>query len=342
MGGIEEFIKANELLDADKCEEAAQIYLSLQKTSELAPFCYYRLAQISNMMGDPDTAYNLYNKAFAEKPDLAATLYGKAHPNRSYAFKGMKEERENINCPLCGKQGVPRWTYPLPEAAGYNSLFNPVRMWMYCADCNHMFARHFPEKLFLHNDNPRQANPSFFGYYSTVLNNIRQYAPGMTLFEVGIGASECLLAAREIGYECAGIDVIPRHVEDARSRYHLDAEVSDFIEYETDKKWDIIIMGDVLEHVSDPIQAMTKAADMLTENGALWVSTPNFESAFSYAVGHNDAMRRQQYHINYFSRDSFYLLLEKACLIPVEYHISQHYSGSMEVIAVKESRVGKA
>jgi len=36
----------------------------------------------------------------------------------------------------------------------------------------------------------------------------------MTLFEVGFGAGECLLAAREIGYECFGIDVIERHVED--------------------------------------------------------------------------------------------------------------------------------
>ncbi|WP_188399478.1 class I SAM-dependent methyltransferase [Sporomusa sp. GT1] len=340
MNIIEKFNRATALMNENKLEEAAEIFLSLNMT-ELAPFCYYRLAQISNMTGDPEVAYNLYYKAFTAKPDLAATLYGKEHSSFTYVFSGMKEEKEITDCPLCGRQGSPRWTYPLAEAGGYNPFFNPVRMWMYCADCNHMFARHFPEKLFLHNDSPRNANPGFFAYYSNVLHKIRQYAQGMTLFEVGIGAGECLLSAREIGYECFGIDVIPRHVDELRNKYGLDVATYDFVEYETDKKWDVIIMGDVLEHVSDPIQAIKKAADILTEDGALWVSTPNFESAFSQAVGHNDAMRRQQYHVNYFSRESFYMLLEKADLIPVDYHISQHYNGSMEVIAVKSSRIKK-
>ena len=325
-------------MNENKLDEAAKNFFSLEKT-ELAPLCYYRLAQISNMMGDPEVSYSLYYKAFTAKPDLAATLYGQNHSSFKYIFPGMKEEKEITDCPLCGRQGKPRWTYPLAEAAGYNPSFNPVRLWMYCADCNHMFARHFPEKLFLHNNSPRNANPVFFPYYSNILYKIRQYAPGMTLFEVGIGAGECLLSAREIGYECFGIDVISRHVEDICNKYSLDAETHDFVEYVTDKKWDVIIMGDVLEHVSDPIQAVKKAADILTEDGALWVSTPNFESAFSYAIGHNDAMRRQQYHVNYFSRDSLYALLEAAGLVPVDYQISQHYNGSMEVIAIKSSRI---
>jgi hypothetical protein len=97
-------------------------------------------------------------------------------------------------------------------------------------------------------------------------------------------------------------------------------------------------MGDVLEHVSDPDKALAKAESLLNDNGALWISTPSFESAFSLVVGHNDAMRRQQFHLNYFSRESFYMLLERNGLIPVDYHISGHYNGSMEVIAIKESR----
>ncbi|GHU45216.1 hypothetical protein FACS1894111_13390 [Clostridia bacterium] len=67
-------------------------------------------------------------------------------------------------------------------------------------------------------------------------------------------------------------------------------------------------------------------------------STPNFDSAFSIVKGHDDAMRRQQYHINYFSRKSFYKLLDRNGLKPVDYSISRHYSGSIEVIAVKKER----
>jgi len=161
----------------------------------------------------------------------------------------------------------------------------------------------------------------------------------MSLFEVGVGACECLLAAREIGYETFGIDVIERHVEDAKKRYGVNAQTADFNEFTADQTWDVIIMGDVIEHVSDPIQAMAKAESLMKDDGALWVSTPTFESAFSAVTGHGDAMRRQQYHINYFSRESFYALLERSGLAPVEYHISGHYNGSMEIIAVKKARL---
>jgi len=204
-----------------------------------------------------------------------------------------------------------------------------------------MFARSFPDRLFLHNNGPRTANPEFFAYYSEILSTIRRngYASGLTLFEVGVGACECLLAAREIGYEVFGIDVIGRHVEDAKSKYGLNAETADFIEFDSDRLWDVIIMGDVLEHVSDPGQALKKAGEMLSDDGALWISTPSFESAFSIIAGHDDAMRRQQFHLNYFSRESLYMLLEQNHLIPVDYHISSHYNGSMEVVAIKESRM---
>jgi hypothetical protein len=49
-------------------------------------------------------------------------------------------------------------------------------------------------------------------------------------------------------------------------------------------------------------------------------------------------MRKQQYHLNYFSRESLYTLLERNYLLPVDYQISSHFNGSMEVVAVKESR----
>jgi len=333
---FEKFREAEKMMNENRLDEALKLFLELEKHGEFAPFCWYFIARISNMIGEPETAYNLYYQALETMPGIAGNLLPKEHTSHGYKFGGMKKEKENTKCPLCGEEGHSRWCYPLMEAGGYNAFFNPIRMWMYCKPCNHMFARHFPEKLFIYNDGARNANPDFFSYYSNILSNIRRYAAGMTLFEVGVGACECLLAAREIGYDAFGIDVIKRHVEDAKNKYGLNAEVADFNEFVSDKKWDVIIMGDVLEHVSDPVQAVAKAESLLKDDGALWISTPNFESAFSAAVGHNDAMRRQQYHLNYFSRDSLYMLLSQNGLTPVDYQISGHYNGSMEVIAVKK------
>jgi SAM-dependent methyltransferase len=335
---IGEFNRAENLYKNGAYEPAAEVYLSIENVKGVAAICHYRLAQISNIAHDPVTAYNLYYKAFSGKSDIMRTICAPDHSSSGYVFGGKRKENRNSDCPLCGNHGEPYWCYPLSEAAGFNKFFNPVRMWLHCSDCNHLFAQDFPEKLFIHNDTPRTANPNVFSYYSDVLSNLRQYTGGMSLFEVGIGACECLLAAREIGYEAFGIDVIERHVTDARNKYGLSAETHDFVEYASDRSYDVIIMGDVLEHVSDPNRAIEKANELLHENGVLWISTPNFESAFSFVAGHNDPMRRQQYHLNYFSRDSLYKLLERSGLAPVEYRISAHYNGSMEVAAVKQSR----
>ena len=337
---LERFNAATKMVEEGRLEEALGVFFELEKDPDFAPFCYYRIAWISNIIGEPEEAYGLYYKAFTAMPNIMSRMLVQDHPSFNYIFHGKKEEKENSVCTLCGGESIPRWCYPLPEAGGYNEFFNPIRMWMYCGQCHHMFARNFPDKLFLHNTAPRNANPAYFAYYSNVLAGIRKsgFATDMSLFEIGIGACECMLAAREIGYETFGIDVIERHVEDAKSKYNLDAETIDFLEFESDRKWDTIIMGDVLEHVSNPDLALAKAESLLHDNGALWISTPTFESAFSSIAGHNDAMRKQQYHLNYFSRESLYALLERNYLIPVDYQISAHFNGSMEVTAVKESR----
>ncbi|MCL2628963.1 MAG: methyltransferase domain-containing protein [Oscillospiraceae bacterium] len=336
---VEKFNEATTLLNEGKLEEALELFLKLEQYTEISPFCNYCIAKISNMIGEPEAAYDLYYKAFTAMPNITSKMLGEGHTSFNYVFKGKKDEKVNTLCPICGEESKPHWCYPLVEAAWYNEFFNPVRMWMYCEHCNHMFAREFPEKLFLYNTGARSANPVYFSYYSNVLASIRRggFATGMSLFEVGVGACECLLAAREIGYETFGIDVIERHVEDAKNKYGLDALAVDFLEFEADRKWDVIIMGDVLEHVSDPDMALKKAYSLLSDNGAVWISTPTFESAFSCVVGHDDVMRRQQFHLNYFSRESLYILLERNNLVPVDYQISAHFNGSMEIIAVKDA-----
>ncbi|GHU45218.1 hypothetical protein FACS1894111_13400 [Clostridia bacterium] len=270
----------NLLFNQSKIEEAAELYLALSNSKELAHFCNYRLAKIANLLGDPETAYALYYKAFEYMPNLAMDLYTNILDSKDYVFNGLHKEKEVNHCPLCGKLGTPKWCYPLPEATGFNHAINPIRLWLYCDECHHVFARDYPEQVFDLNNNPRNADPAYFSYYSEVLSNLRQYTNGKTLFEVGIGASECLLAAREVGYDCFGIDVIERHVEDARRRYELNVETHDFVKFVSERKYDVIIMGDVLEHVSKPIEAIRKAAELLADDGALWgqlrISTVHF------------------------------------------------------------------
>ena len=97
-----------------------------------------------------------------------------------------------------------------------------------------------------------------------------------------------------------------------------------FLEYETSKKYDVIVMGDVLEHVSEPVRALEKAYDMLAPDGILWLSTPNYESAFT-----------RMNHFTYFSFNGLKPMLDKIGFDVRRYDISNRYSGSMELILQK-------
>lgn len=55
----------------------------------------------------------------------------------------------------------------------------------------------------------------------------------------------------------------------------VNIELGYFEDYETDQKFDVILMGYVLEHVDDPKQILSKYKQFLTQNGSIYVVVPN-------------------------------------------------------------------
>jgi SAM-dependent methyltransferase len=331
------FKEAEQLFNQGKIEKATEKYLKLTDDNLYAPFSYFRLADISNRTEDPLKAKELYYTALKMKPDIYKGLLPEGHPNRDYLFLGKKDEILYDKCPLCGEFSEAHWCYAtLGVGAAYFQKYNPVRVWLLCQQCNHLFAEEYPEKSPESEHTAMKTNPHFFPYYSDVLARIMQYITGNDLLEVGIGGSECAIVAREMGFDVFGIDIAAANVKQAK-KYGIAAEAHDFSEFEPDRKWDVIILGDVIEHVPNPAQSLAKAYCLLNDNGVLWISTPNFESCFSSFAGHDDPMRMEATHKNYFSRFSLFNLLDRFEFMPVDYRVSSHYNGSMEVIVVKKS-----
>jgi 2-polyprenyl-3-methyl-5-hydroxy-6-metoxy-1,4-benzoquinol methylase len=325
--------QAGALFEAGRFEEAAEIYLKLEANPEHRAVCLYNLARISNVTGDPSTAHDLYYAALYDNKHLVSLISPPNHKNHNYVFNGKHTEREYNNCPLCGKQSLPHWCYFLPSSATYIPDFNPVRVWLKCGDCNHLFAQSFPEDVTDSYD--MQTQERFFPYYEKLLKSLKSLSKGKELLEIGIGGCECALVARNMGFNVFGIDINEKLVEYAGEKHGLNAEVHDFIKFEPGKKWDIIIMGDVLEHVSDPVAAVRKVSELLADKGVFWISTPDFESEYTIKAGHVDPMRRESWHMNYFSYKSLAALLRRFGLEVKSKDISAHYNGSMEITAVK-------
>jgi hypothetical protein len=97
--------------------------------------------------------------------------------------------------------------------------------------------------------------------------------------------------------------------------------------FESRKKYDIIMLRHVLEHVESPISFIKKLAGKLTSGGLLLVEVPNSENFFCRYLTEFSPSYYVPYHLVHFSCKSFAAVFEKAGLEAV---ISQ---GEMPLIS---------
>ena len=138
-----------------------------------------------------------------------------------------------------------------------------------------------------------------------------------------------------MGYDIECVE-IEEHVARRVSNL-LEKEIicCDFLDLPENNKYDIITMGDVIEHVDNSKEALKKAYNLLNDNGILWISTPNYESSFNRLHKTTTAMWNEPWHITYFSKIGLEKLLRELNFEILDYKISFHYNGSMEIIAKK-------
>ncbi len=148
-------------------------------------------------------------------------------------------------------------------------------------------------------------------------------------------AGELLAVAREYGFEITGLEIRPAHAERVAKTLDMDIICENFTTHHTENRYDVICMGDVLEHIGDPVSAIGKVRTLLNDKGLFWISTPNFESSFSVIMKDKDSMKRVCEHLNYFSFKSLKKTLGQQGFEVIDYNVSAHYSGSMEVTAIK-------
>lgn len=56
----------------------------------------------------------------------------------------------------------------------------------------------------------------------------------------------------------------------------------DIFEFDSNNKYDLIILGEVLEHLDEPLLILNKLHDLLTDNGYLWITTPTTAPALDH------------------------------------------------------------
>lgn len=336
---LHRFRQAEEHLSAGDDAAAEGHYRAILADPGLRPLAYVRLGEIANRMGRAEEAQAYHRQAFESEPRLAARITPVDHGCHGYVYQRPLEV-EVSGCPLCGGVGRPYRAFNLVTNIDFIPGFDPVRLWMRCEPCDHLYASAYPVDLanLLSSGCPehhRYVKADLLPSLAPIVADLRRRSPGNRWLEVGVGAGELTALALEFGFDAEGLDIRTAYADSVRERLEVPVHGVGFDEFEPNGTYDTIVMGDVLEHIALPGDAVEKASRLLSPGGILWVSTPNYRSAFSRLVRDLDPMWRVCEHLNYFSYRSLRSLLERSGFAVEEYRVSTHYFGSMEVTARK-------
>lgn len=107
------------------------------------------------------------------------------------------------------------------------------------------------------------------------------------VLEVGCRDGGVLKPFLEKGCEITGVEMSAPIIEDTKIRYkdaiaegRAEFIVSDIHEYHTDKKFDIIILKDVIEHVYGHEKMVKKLRELLADDGVIYFGYPPWQNPF--------------------------------------------------------------
>jgi SAM-dependent methyltransferase len=101
-----------------------------------------------------------------------------------------------------------------------------------------------------------------------------------SVLDVGGGTGEiaaALVAACAPGASGTVVDFDPDSIELARGR-GLEGVCARFEDFRTERRFDVILMLNLIEHVDDPVGVLSHAAGLLAPGGVVWLQTPNYRS----------------------------------------------------------------
>ena len=168
---------------------------------------------------------------------------------------------------------------------------------------------------------PRQDNHRHNTRQTGTYRFLRRHlnSPGSVL-DVGCGNGRLLFLARKDGWTVRGLELSGFLAESTKRTIDIDVDVGDLLEYKTTGKFDLVILRHVLEHIPDPIRAMSRINALLTIGGHSILEFPNIEGLDLRIKRSLEriGLRKKRYpesyrpgHCNEFCRESFTFLLAK-------------------------------
>jgi SAM-dependent methyltransferase len=191
-------------------------------------------------------------------------------------------------CPLCNAKGED-WCTAMDWE--YRSTYNTYH-YLKCSKCGSLFIKEVPESdlLTIYPKNyyafGKEGSGLLFKlkntwdrfYYKSILKNITSC--NISVLDIGGGTGEVLdlikLADKRIGYtEIVDIDPASRVIAEKKGHTFSLCPIEN---YSSGRKFDLILLLNILEHVGNPAYVLELAGNLLNPGGVLIIKTPNCNS----------------------------------------------------------------
>ncbi len=219
-------------------------------------------------------------------------------------------------CDSCGVvQQFPRWAAPKITAL-YDQDY-----YVFAEREEHRWARAVQQYV-IHLAS-FEATPAFQdAHRATGAAHQRQ---GLRLLDIGCARGHLAALARQRGWRVTGLDLSADAISEAAVRFGLDVRAGSLASHAgTLMPFDVILLGDVIEHVPDPVRFLQDVRKVLMPGGTLCIDTPNW-GGFWRRWGGAGWLGLNRFHINLFDAESLGGLLTRCGFTGVHLAAYTHY-----------------
>lgn len=160
-----------------------------------------------------------------------------------------------------------------------------------------------------------------FSLAKEILDLVGEVRPSGKLLDIGSGWGHLLKLAEDRGYDAVGLEASPGAADLSCQAFGVNVIEGSFPEHQFQPgAFDIVVMNHLIEHLEDPVRALSEAQRILKPAGILAVSVPNFESLMSRVKAERWQGIQPSQHVWQLSADSIGIFLALAGLTPVLIH----------------------
>ena len=128
--------------------------------------------------------------------------------------------------------------------------------------------------------------------------------------DVGCGYGFFAKEALDAGFEVIALELAEHEREIAKEMTGLNPAACSYEDFEyVPESFGVVFMSQILEHALDVNLWITKARDLLVDDGIIAIALPNYGSIFRMVMQENEPFIRPPAHLNFFNPNSLSRLL---------------------------------